>query len=101
MSRFYGFGVRSCNRAFLQSYLLEVSRYVLLNPVRAGACAAPEDWAWSSFHATGGLGRELALLTTDWLLAQFADDRHEAQKRYRSFVHDGIGSPAVLTAFGV
>lgn len=29
------------------SYLLEESRYVVLNPVRAGLCKAAGDWAWS------------------------------------------------------
>jgi putative transposase len=84
-----------------EPHLLETCRYVVLNPVRAGACAAPEDWAWSSFRTTGGLGPQLAFLTTDWLLAQFADDRGEAKDRYCSFVAEGIGSPDVLTAFGV
>ena len=32
-----------------ESYLLEVSRYVVLNPVRAKAVETPEDWQWSSY----------------------------------------------------
>ncbi len=38
-----------------ESYLLELARYVVLNPVRAGLVARPEDWPWSSYRATVGL----------------------------------------------
>lgn len=36
------------------SYLLELTRYVVLNPVRAGMVASPAAWQWSSYHATTG-----------------------------------------------
>ena len=36
-------------------YLLELARYLPLNPVRAGLCDAPADWPWSSYAATAGL----------------------------------------------
>jgi REP element-mobilizing transposase RayT len=36
-------------------YLLELARYVPLNPVRAGLCHSPADWPWSSYAATVGL----------------------------------------------
>ena len=36
-------------------YLLELARYLPLNPVRAGLCSSPEDWPWSSYAATVGL----------------------------------------------
>jgi putative transposase len=36
-------------------YLLELARYLALNPVRAGLCPAPDDWIWSSYAATAGL----------------------------------------------
>ena len=38
-------------------YLLELARYVPLNPVRAALCETPEDWPWSSYAATAGLAR--------------------------------------------
>lgn len=40
-----------------EPHLLEVVRYVVLNPVRAGICRDPADWPWSSFRATAGLDR--------------------------------------------
>ena len=33
------------------SYLGELSRYIVLNPVRAGMKSRPEQWKWSSFRA--------------------------------------------------
>jgi REP element-mobilizing transposase RayT len=38
------------------THLLEVCRYVVLNPVRARMVEKPEDWRWSSYQATGGAG---------------------------------------------
>jgi REP element-mobilizing transposase RayT/AraC-like DNA-binding protein len=72
------------------SYLLAVSRYVVLNPVRAGVCDRPEQWPWSSYRATAGLVAAPTYLTIDWLLAQFAPTRRLAQRRYRAHVHTGI-----------
>jgi len=37
------------------AYLLEVIRYVLLDPVRADLCHSPADWRWSSARAALGL----------------------------------------------
>ena len=38
-----------------EKYLLELARYLPLNPVRAGLCSSPEAWPWSSYSATAGL----------------------------------------------
>ena len=78
-----------------QSYLLELSRYVVLNPVRAGIVASPADWAWSSYRASMGLVPPEPWLAVDGLLAQFAGQRSLAQQRYAQFVAEGInaGSP--------
>ncbi|MEJ2696952.1 MAG: transposase [Candidatus Sulfobium sp.] len=40
-----------------EGYLLEVSRYVVLNPVRAKAVERPEHWKWSSYRGTGRHGK--------------------------------------------
>lgn len=72
-------------------YLLEVARYNVLNPVRAGLVKDPADWRWSSYRATAGLEPKPKFLTTDWILGQFADDRVKARKAYAEFVHAGIG----------
>jgi putative transposase len=45
------------------AYLLEVCRYVDLNPVRAGFVASPVRWAWSSYRANCGA------VSSPWWLA--------------------------------
>ncbi|MDO8806561.1 MAG: transposase [Elusimicrobiota bacterium] len=74
------------------SYLLEASRYVVLNPVRAGIVDAPGDWEWSSYNAMAGLAEKPEFLTTRWLLEQFGEDMPGARVRYVEFVEDGRGS---------
>jgi len=75
-----------------ETYLLELCRYVVLNPVRSGFVSSPERYPWSSYRATVGLATPLAFLTTDWILSQFATERTLAQERYARFVRDGIGA---------
>jgi hypothetical protein len=72
------------------SHLLEVCRYVVLNPVRAKAVGHPKEWAWSSYAGTAGLGKSHPCLTTDWILGLLGKTRGEAEKRYREFVQAGI-----------
>ena len=52
-------------------YLLELSRYIVLNPVRAGMVRRTEQWPWSSYRATLGLEPAPAWLAVDALLAHF------------------------------
>ncbi|MBC7220207.1 transposase [Candidatus Bipolaricaulota bacterium] len=73
------------------SYLLELARYVVLNPVRAGLVRVPRDWPWSSYRATAGYIEPPAYLTVDWILAQFDSDWERAVRAYRRFVHQGRG----------
>ena len=77
-----------------ESYLLELARYIVLNPVRAGIVGDVSEWDWSSFHATRGTSAAPAWLAKDWLLSQFAKDRHQAMERYQAFVIDGVGQPS-------
>ena len=64
----------------------------MLNPVRAGLVKKAAAWPWSSYRATAGLEEPPAFLTTDWLLGQFARDRKKAQRAYRRFVAQEVGS---------
>jgi REP element-mobilizing transposase RayT len=77
------------------AYLLELSRYVVLNPVRAGLTRDPAEWPWSSYRATVGLEPAAAWLAVDRVLALFGEKRGVAQRRYVQFVSEGIaaGSP--------
>src|SRR3990172_5072357 len=72
------------------AYLLELARYVVLNPVRAGRVKKPADWTWSSYRASVGLEPSPLWLAADGLLAQFAKRRSLAQQRYAQFVAEGI-----------
>jgi putative transposase len=72
-----------------ESYLLELCRYVVLNPVRARAVDAPDAFMWSSYRATAGLADIPDYLTADWILAHFGKKRKTAQKHYREFVRAG------------
>jgi hypothetical protein len=76
------------------SYLLELCRYVVLNPVRAGMVRSAWEYCWSSYRATAGLSATPELLCIDWLLAQCGVERSEAQRRYRRFVAEGVKHPA-------
>ena len=72
-----------------ESHLLELCRYIVLNPVRAGMTASPDPWQWSSYLATAGLVLKPAFLSTDWILAQFSPTRKRAQTLYKQFVLAG------------
>ena len=70
------------------SHLLELARYVVLNPVRAKMVRSAKDWKWS-YRATAGQTEVPGFLTTEWLLSQFDPDLSRAQKAYRRFVRQG------------
>lgn len=76
------------------AYLLELARYVVLNPVRAKMVKSPERYPWSSYRATLGLDPVPPVLGIDWLLLQFARTKVVARERYAAFVQDGIGYPS-------
>lgn len=76
------------------THLLEVVRYVLLNPVRAGITEDCENWVWSSYRGMCGLEHPAAFLTTDWVLSMFAKDRKKAVRQLIEFVADGVQAEA-------
>jgi len=71
------------------SYLLELCRYAVLNPVRAKMVHAARDWRWSSFRATAGLVKAPDWLAADGVLGNFGLDRQKAPLAYRQFVRQG------------
>lgn len=82
-----------------EAHLLELSRYVVLNPVRARMVSRPEDWCWSSYVAVMSDQVAPAWLDTDWLLGQFGKQRNRARLAYQAFVAAGGGilSPLLAT----
>jgi REP element-mobilizing transposase RayT len=77
-----------------ETYLLELARYVVLNPVRARMVIAPQEWPWSSYRATIGMEAAPCWLETRAILAAFGDTSEEAAARYIRFVADGMGQPS-------
>jgi putative transposase len=73
------------------AYLLELSRYVVLNPVRAGMVESPEQWPWSSYRAMMGQAPVPKWLAVDGLLSQFGANREGARRHYQKFVLNGVG----------
>ncbi len=73
-----------------ESHLLEVLRYVVLNPVRAGAAKGPEDWPWSSYRGTCGMEEAHPCFSVDWVLGSFGQERAAAIRRFCAFVRDGM-----------
>ena len=76
------------------SYLLELSRYIVLNPVRARMVHSAIDWPWSSYRATVGKQSKPSWLNTDWLLAGFSQRKLIAIEKYKQFVSEGKGQPS-------
>ena len=77
-----------------ESYLRELARYVVLNPVRAGMVRSARDWPWSSYRATAGWSDAPAWLSVDWLLSAFGTRRKAAMQAYRQFISEGKGASA-------
>ena len=73
-----------------EAHLLELCRYVVLNPVRAGLVKRPGEWRGSSYRATAVEAKKPVFLEVDWILSQFGHRRVEAQKAYRRYVLEGL-----------
>jgi hypothetical protein len=95
------------------SHLLELCRYLVLNPVRAGLVDSPMAWPWSSYRATASTREASGWLTTRWILRHFDAESEPARRAYRRFVREGrdaaspwrdlragayLGGPAFLRA---
>ena len=76
-------------------YLLELARYVVLNPLRARIVKDVAAWPWSSYAAMTCTQAAPEWLQTDWILGQFAEQRSRAINLYVDFVRAGVGLPSV------
>ncbi len=72
-------------------YLLEVLRYIVLNPVRARIAATAADWRWGSHLEVMGKAKPLPPLQVDGTLAMFGDRSGPARRAYARFVAEGVG----------
>ncbi|MEE9449851.1 MAG: hypothetical protein V3V72_07330 [Ignavibacteriaceae bacterium] len=74
-----------------EAYLLELSRYIHLNPYRAGITKLPEKYKWSSLSVyTNGKTKLPFSLQWGWILSTFGKKRSIASTRYLEFIRDGM-----------
>jgi putative transposase len=71
-------------------HLLELSRYLAQNPVRAGLCTRPSEWPWSSCRSLLGVARAPGFLLVDRVLEHFGTDPDRARRAFHRFVHDQV-----------
>jgi putative transposase len=76
-----------------ERHLLEVLRYIVLNPVRARMVSDASDWPWSSYRAAIGVAPSPPWLLTDGLAAIFGSGS-EGRRQFMLFVEDGVGMPS-------
>ncbi|MYM28495.1 addiction module toxin RelE [Duganella sp. CY15W] len=79
-----------------EAHLLELARYIVLNPVRAQFVTQPQHWRWSSFNFTVAVLPPPSWLETDWLLSKFGPNANAARAAYHQFVLNGLGISSPL-----
>ncbi len=77
-----------------ETYLLELARYIVLNPVRARMVRTVQEWSWSSYRDTAGYRCPPDWLETDWILSAFGRRKATAVARYRKYVMEGKNQPS-------
>src|SRR3990172_11004909 len=82
------------------NYLLELSRYIHLNPVRAGMVETNEKYRWSSYQDYIHDLKKGRLTDVDDTLYAFSKRRSTAVEKYKAFVHSGIGEGSPLGSGG-
>lgn len=72
-------------------YATELTRYIHLNPVRAGMVERPEEYPWSSYCDYIGERKSHEWLKTGLILGYFGREAAGAERKYRKFVEEFIG----------
>ena len=70
-------------------HLLELARYLVLNPVRARLCTFPGEWRWSSYRAMRGMPQAWAAFDPRPMLSLFGRRLPDAHLAFGAFVDDG------------
>ena len=68
------------------AYCKELSRYIHLNPVRAGMVKSPSEYPWSSYRCFIGKDKKPDWLTTELVLGDFGGEGRKGYMRYREYV---------------
>ena len=75
----------------IDEYAMELSRYIHLNPVKAGLVEKPEEYKWSSYQDYIGINKSPDWLFTDFVLNLFDRKVSVARQEYRRFVDTMVG----------
>ena len=70
-------------------YFVVASRYIHLNPVRAGLVRKPAEYFWSSYRAAIGLNPG-EWLDLSFLLGLFGIGRNDQMRSYQKYVENGV-----------
>ena len=73
------------------AYCKELSRYIHLNPVRAGMVKSPSEYPWSSYGYFIGRDKKPEWLTTELVLGDFGGEGRRGYNSYREYVERGDG----------
>lgn len=79
-------------------YLLESTRYVHLNPVRADLVQRPEDYDWSSYRKYFTGDQAAVPIERDSVLEVLSADSSQRESLYRRFVEDALAMPRMVLA---
>ena len=83
-----------------ERYLVELSRYVHLNPVREGMLEAPEEYPWSSYPGYILKRKMIDWLKYSWVPGRFDEDASTARRRYRLYVHAEVTESPLKDVYG-
>jgi REP element-mobilizing transposase RayT len=81
------------------NYLVELSRYVHLNPVRASMVKRPEEYRWSSYQGYIAKEKEVEWVEYAWVLSKFGQGNKKAREKYRRYIEEGLGERQGETPF--
>jgi putative transposase len=85
-----------------EGYLLPLSRYIHLNPVRGTRLgqgglterrARLRAWRWSSYRGYAGLSRPDGMVSEELVLGELGGPKARCRQRYRRFVESGLAEP--------
>lgn len=71
-------------------YLLELTRYIHLNPYRAGMVKDPADYRWSTYRAYLGAAKRVKWVDFPSILSRFSNEEVTARRKYLDYVNQGI-----------
>lgn len=73
------------------AYLLELNRYIILNPIRARMVDNLSEWPWSSWYFVMGEAQAPEWLAVDKMLLQFSKYKAISKRKFAQFVEQGKG----------